>query len=390
MAWKETCVEKERMKFVAEVDSGEMSVSALCRAYGISRKTGYKWLRRFDMDGLEGLKDRSRMPGVHPNMVSEEIEERICKARRKHPHWGPKKLLSWLERRGQGQSLPATSTAGAILKRHGLVVARPARQRATPYTRPFEQCTDANQVWCVDLKGCFCTGDGRRCDPLTLTDASTRFLLRCQVLRRANGEYVRAVVETAFREYGLPLAIRSDNGSPFSSVAVGGLSPLSVWWLRLGIVPERIPPGRPQYNGRHERMHRTLKQETANPPCASLRAQQKAFDRFREEYNNERPHEALGQKTPAMLYTASGRPYPVRLPEFEYPQADQVRKVKFNGGFKWQSVDIYLSQCLAGELVGLEQVDERYWKVWVGPLELATLDGHKRVLVKPRRQGLWK
>lgn len=390
MAWKETCVEKERTKFVVEACLGELSISALCRAYGISRKTGHKWLRRYELDGLDGLKDRSRLPRTRPNMVSEETEERICQARHRHPHWGPKKLLAWLEAGGEGEGLCATSTAGAILKRHGLVVPRRVRQRATPYTRPFEQCTDANKIWCADLKGCFYTGDGRRCDPLTVTDASTRYLLRCQAVRKANSQCVRAVLEAAFGEYGLPAAIRTDNGSPFSSVALGGLSPLSVWWLRLGIIPERIPPGRPQYNGRHERMHRTLKQETANPPRASLRAQQKAFDQFRQEYNNERPHEALEMKTPAMLYTASGRPYPVRLPEFEYPQADQVRKVKFNGGFKWQSVDIYLSQCLAGELIGLEQVDERYWKVWVGPLELATLDGHKCVLVKPRRQGLWK
>jgi len=306
-------VQDERLLLVEEFAAGERSRAEICRRYGVSRKTGYKWYEQFLLHGLAGLADRSRRPLHQPNAVDEEMVGGILEARSRYPSWGERKLKAWLEREHRERCWPSTSSIGNILQRYGLTRPHKRRRRATPSSELTQPC-EANQVWAIDFKGWFRTGDGQRCDPLTLSDTHTRYLLRCQAVDQTGGKFIRPLLEASFREYGLPARILSDNGAPFASTGIGGLSRLSVWWLRLGIVPERIAPGHPEQNGRHERMHRTLKQETAQPPARSVRAQQQVFDRFREEYNQERPHEALAMATPASVYAPSLRRFPERLP----------------------------------------------------------------------------
>lgn len=378
MPWKATCVMEERMKFVMECPDGEWSKAELCRIYGISRPTADKWLARYAEAGVEGLADRSRATRHHPNRVSEAVEAAVVALRQAHGHWGPKKLRVVLARERPGRLWPATSTIGEILARHGLSVPRKRRRRTPPYTQPFAASDGPNAVWCVDHKGWFRTGDGRRCEPLTITDACSRYLLRCQAADDTGGEATRGVMEAAFRQYGLPWAIRSDNGSPFASRGVGGLSRLSVWWLKLGIAAERIEPGHPEQNGRHERMHQTLKAETARPPQATARKQQEAFDWFRREFNEERPHEALQQRTPASVYEPSPRAYPTRLGPVEYPRGWPTRGVQQHGEFYWKGSCVFLGEALYGERVGLEPLDERYWTVRFVTTALGVFDSHQR------------
>lgn len=386
MPWKETCAVKERMKFIMDCESQEYSKAALCRMYGISRPTGDKWLARYAEESVDGLVDQSREPKNHPNQVSQEIEEAILAARREHPRWGPKKLRVILERAMPRRGWPAISTIGEILSTHGLTVPRKRRRRTPPYTQPFASCDSPNDVWCGDFKGWFRTGDGSRCDPLTISDAHSRKLLRCQVVKETGFATTRGLFEATFRQYGLPLAIRTDNGAPFAGRGIGGLSRLSVWWIKLGIVPERIEPGKPQQNGRHERMHGTLKAETANPPARTLRAQQRAFDRFREEFNHVRPHEALAMRCPAEVYVYSPRPYPERLGPVEYPPGLTVRIVQPHGEFYWRGHRVFLGEAFGRERVGLEPLDGRYWIVYFGELVLGIFDSHRH-LVMPLRQA---
>jgi transposase InsO family protein len=300
MPWKETHVEEERMRFIVSCldQESDWPMSEVCRAFGISRKTGYKWLERYDSFGLEGLKDHSRAPKTQPHGVSAAMVERVLKLRRRHRFWGPRKLVAWLRREEPAIAWPAPSTTGEILKRHGLVRSRRRRRRAVPQGGTgLCQPAAANDQWSADFKGWFRTGDGQRCDPLTIADGFSRFLLRCRVVEQPDDEHSRPVFRSTFREYGLPLALRTDNGPPFASTqALGGLTRLSVWWVKLGITLERIEPGHPQQNGRHERMHETLKQETAWPPRPNGRAQQRAFNDFWYVYNFERPHAALGEE----------------------------------------------------------------------------------------------
>jgi transposase InsO family protein len=310
------------------------------------------------------------------------VVERLIAAKRGHLRWGPKKLVAWLQAQDPQVHWPAPSTAGDILRRAGLVRRRLGRRRSAPWGHPFATAAAPNDVWAIDLKGWFRTGDGVRCDPLTVADAATRYLLVCQGLRQPRGPEVRRVLERAFREYGLPWAIRTDNGPPFASTGLGGLSRLSVWWVKLGILPERIAPGHPEQNGRLERLHRTLKAETASPPQATWQSQQRAFDAFRRLYNEERPHEALGQRPPATVYGPSSRPYPPRLREPEYGSTMVVRRVRSNGEIKWRGGLLYLSEALRGEPVGLHQHDERYWTVHYGPLQIALMDDHARKLYR--------
>ena len=298
MPWKETCPMDERVKFIGMYLEGELSMVELCRQFGVERKTGYKWVHRYEQGGPAGLVDRSRAPHHHPNAVVREIEDAIVTLRGRRPRWGPKKLRVKLGRREPPVSWPAASTIGEILQRHGLVVSRRRKRRTPPYVAPLLSAEQPNDVWCADFKGWFRTGDGSRCDPFTLSDSASRLLLRCQAVLHPDEESVRPVLDAAFREFGLPRAIRTDNGPPFATTTVRGLSRLSVWWIKLGIVPERIEPAKPAQNGRHERLHRTLKQETASPPARTLRLQQRAFDQFREYDNHDRPHEALEQQTP--------------------------------------------------------------------------------------------
>jgi transposase InsO family protein len=386
MPWKASSVVDERMRFVLEQERGLHTMTELCEIYHIARETGYYWLRRYQQGGLEALEDHNRAPRQHPNQTPEEIEQAVLELRRAHMSWGPRKLKRVLEREEPERPWPAASTIGEMVAREGLVVPRKKRRRAPPYTQPFASADEPNRVWCADFKGWFRTGDGERIDPLTITDACSRYLLRCQQVEKADTERVRAIFESAFRECGLPRAIRTDNGAPFASRAVAGLSRLAVWWMKLGIVPERIAAGHPEQNGRHERMHRTLKQETASPPAANRRAQQRAFDRFRREYNEERPHEALALETPSAVYTRSARSYPARVPEPEYGSALRVRRVGPRGVFSWKHQHVFLSETLIGESIGLLPMDDRFYTVYFAAFPIARFDSHKRMMVPPLKE----
>jgi len=383
MPWKETCVTDQRLQFIAACVGGSETMTEWCLRFGISRRIGYKWLKRYVTESWDGLTDRSRSPHRHPNATPEDIEDHVVAFRLDHPRWGPKKIVHRLSELYPTIDWPAASTAGDLLKRYGLVSPRRQRRRTPPYTRPFAECHHPNIVWCADLKGWFLTGDGRRCDPFTLSDAYSRFLLRCQVVPHPNRHWIQAIGDAAFREYGLPDTIRTDNGPPFAAPSVGGLSRLAIHWIKLGIVPERIAPAHPEQNGRHERMHRTLKEDTASPPAANARRQQQAFNRFRHEYNGERPHEALGQRTPASVYACSPRPFPRRIPEVHYPDGYEIRQVRHNGQIKWQGHEMYLSERLTGEPVGLCQADDDHWHLYFGPVYLATWNQRRQKLERP-------
>ena len=353
MPWREVCYMEERTRFIAAVLDEQESMTQLCEEYGISRKTGYKWLHRFVEDGPGGLAERSHAPREVPWAITQQQVQVIVGLRREHPSWGPKKLRARLVAREPERSWPALSTIGDLLRRGGLSRPRKRRPRATPSAGPLRTPGASNQVWGIDFKGWFRTGDGARCDPLTVTDSFSRYLLCSQVVSPPTFSGCRRQLERVFKDYGLPEVMRSDNGTPFASVAAGGLSKLSVWWLKLGIIPERIEPGRPQQNGRHERMHGTLKAETARPPAANLAAQQERFDRFRAEFNQQRPHEALGQTVPALHYYASPRSYPSQLEDPCYPDDYELRRVRSNGEIKWRGELFFISQALEGELIGL-------------------------------------
>jgi transposase InsO family protein len=381
MPWKESRVMEEKARFVLENEQDVYTMTELCHRYGIARETGYVWLRRYQQTGLEGLRELSRAPQQPANQTPAEIEQAVLELRQAHMRWGPRKLKRVLERDQPGGRWPAASTIGAILKREGLVVARRKRSKTEPYSQPLAHADGANRVWCADFKGWFRTGDGQRIDPLTISDAYSRYLLRCQAVSKTDTARVRAVFEAAFREYGLPQAIRTDNGAPFASSALAGWSRLAVWWMKLGIVPERIQAGHPEQNGRHERMHRTLKQETAMPPAADHRAQQRALDRFRQEYNQVRPHEALHMQTPAAVYVPSSREFPARLLEPQYADTMRVHSVRRKGHFRWHQQDVFLSEVLWGECVGLLPVDDRWFTIYFAQFPLARFDSYKlRVL----------
>jgi transposase InsO family protein len=373
----------EKVRFVVEYERDEETMSDLCERFGISRETGYVWLRRYRQYGLSGLVELNRAAHRHPNQTPEAVEKAVLELRQAHMRWGPRKLKRILERDQPGLRCPATSTVGEIVKRAGLVVARKKRRRTEPYTEPLQHAVEANRVWCADFKGWWRAGDGSRIDPLTITDAWSRYLLRCQAVEKTDTERVRAIFEAAFREYGLPEAIRTDNGAPFASTAIGGLSRLAVWWIKLGIMPERIEAGHPEQNGRHERMHRTLKQD-----CAMVEdrwAQQRELDRFRHGFNQVRPHEALAMETPASVYEASPREYPRHVPEPEYPAWMQVLKVKSHGHFRWKKRDVFLSEVLWGERIGLEEIDDDIFIVNFAHLPLAQFDGKTGKLVGVKR-----
>ena len=386
LPWEKKRPETEQVHFVERWQQRRVSFVELCRQFGISRKTGYKRVRRFEEWGWDGLGDRSRAPRCRPNRTSQAVAERLIRARLAYPTWGPKKLVARLRALEPKESWPAPSTAGNILERARLVKRRKRRRHASPWSEPFAAAERPNDVWSIDWKGWFRTGDGVRIDPLTVQDAASRYLLACDGLSRPNGPQAQRVLERAFREYGLPRAIRTDNGPPFASVGLGSLSSLAVWWVKLGIVPERIEPGHPEQNGRLERLHRTLKAETARPPRANRHIQQSAFDTFRRTYNEERPHEALEQQPPASHYRPSLRSYPSRVRVPEYEVGVTIRKVRANGEIKWKGDTIYLSEALRGEPVGLVPQDDRFWTIHFGPLSIGLLDDHaRRVLHTPTK-----
>jgi putative transposase len=374
MPWKETCPMDQKFQLIGDFLKKEFNITQLHEFYGVSRKTIYKWIARYKQDGPAGLEEKSCAPVNHPNATSPEIVSRIIDMRLHHNTWGPKKIINRLRGDNPRIDWPAPSTAGSILDKEGLVKGRRRKRHTPPYTEPFRDCERPNDVWSIDFKGQFKTGDGQYCYPLTLTDNFSRYLLLCKGMLHPRHAETKHWLEQAFREYGLPLAIRSDNGTPFASVGLGGLSSLSTWLIKLWIKPERIEPGHPEQNGRHERMHRTLKAEATKPPGSNLKEQQRKFDRFRVEYDTERPHEALGQKTPVSIYLPSGRMLPRKVPKVEYESFMTVRQVKQNGCIKWKNDEVYVSGVLAGERVGLKQISENDWEMRFSFHKLGVLD----------------
>jgi len=364
MPWKETCAMEQKMQMIKCWKGDQFTITDLSFLHDVSRKTIYKWIKRYKVEGTVGLEDRSREPLRHPNATVPEIVDKILAVKRRHQKWGPKKIVAWLKEQHQEERWPVVSTVSEILKREGLVSPRIKRHKTPPYTNPFTACDKPNAVWSADFKGQFRMGDGRLCYPLTITDSYSRYLLLCRGLARPTFKETKKCFELVFKEYGVPEAIRTDNGAPFASVGLGALSKLSVWFIKLGIRPERIEPGHPEQNGRHERMHRALKEITANPPRNNMKAQQKAFYEFIYEYNFERPHEALGQKTPATLYQKSTKTYRLRLPIIPYDYDTVIRKVNRNGEIKWKRRPIYISKSLIGEHMVLKQKEDDLWELW--------------------------
>ena len=372
MVWRETGIMDERLKFVAACLSGEETMAGLCEAYGISRKTGYKWLERFKVHGPAGLHDLPRAPLNHGRATAAELVERIVAEKEAHPLWGAKKIAARLKRHDPKVDWPAVSTMGEILKRYGLVVRRQLRWKGCG-TGPFVEPDGPNALWTADHKGWFRLGDKSRCEPLTVMDANSRYMLGLAAVTSTAYDEAWPVFARLFCEFGLPQRLRSDNGPPFASAGVTGLTPLAVRFLKLGITLERIDPGKPQQNGRHERFHLTML-PLARAACANRREQQQAFDVFRAEYNDERPHEALGQTPPAEHYEKSPRAMPRRWPEPDYPAAAAVRQVRHNGDIRWNGEMIYISQSLTGEPVAVEETEQGQWTVRFYAYRLGVID----------------
>ena len=374
MPWKENSPMDQKTQFIADYLRDTLSVCELCDFYRISRKTAYKWIDRYLRQGPAGLEDRSRRPKHSANRTPEHIEAALLEVRARHPSWGAKKLLPMVAKRFPNDVLPVESTVFEILARHGMLARKRQRRRIGHPGAPSSSILAPNDVWSADFKGQFKTGDGRYCYPLTVTDGFSRYLLGCQGLYSTTVHLAKPVFVRLFKEFGLPKRIRTDNGVPFATNSLARLSTLSAWWVRLGVLPELIEPGKPQQNGRHERMHRTLKAETTRPPAGSLRAQQRKFNGFRSEYNNDRPHEALDMQTPQQLYCPSPRCMPNRLPPLEYPDRFEVRYVSGNGGVRWNRHWVSVSVVCIGEYVGFEEIDDGVWNVYFGPLKLGRFD----------------
>jgi len=392
MPWRETCIMDQRIAFISCCLRDEAPMGELCAAFGISRTAGYKWLRRYRSEGSAGLADRSRAPRRHGREMAPEVAEAILELRRERPHWGPRKLRVILENRHPEVSWPAPSTIGDLLRRHGLSDRR-RRRSALPGPAPaaFAPVSAPNDLWCIDFKGWFRTADGRRCDPLTITDAYSRYALVCRIVEPLHGP-VEALVREAFKRYGLPKAIRSDNGPPFAAPGPGGLTRLSLGWFKAGIALERIAPGKPQHNGAHERFHRTLKQETSRPPAANAGEQQARFDAFRHDYNHLRPHEAIGQRPPASLWQPSPRPYPAKLAQPWYDACHALRRVRASGEIKWGGRSVFVSETLAGEPVGVAETHDGQWLVRYSSIDLGIIDQRNSRLIRfvPPRSGRHK
>jgi putative transposase len=363
---------EQRVELIREWKDGE-SIVSLAESYGVTRKTIYKWIERHAAEGVAGLQDRSRVPHTSPQQLSEQTVAEIIEARQRWG-WGPRKLLVKLAQAAPGVKMPAASTIAELLRAKGLSHARKRRLRTPPYPQPFAAVEQANQTWCADFKGWFRTADGTRCDPLTVTDAHSRYLLCCQIAAKTDTPHVEALFDAAFREFGLPDVIHTDNGPPFASRAPGGLSRLSMRWVRLGIIAERSRPSSPQDNGRHERMHRTLKQEALQPPARNPRRQQDAFHAWQKRYNEERPHESLGYQTPASCYQRSPRLFPRRVPEVEYDSGIFVRRVSEKGDLNWKGERFFVSEIFGGQSLGLRPSHDRYYEVLYGPLPIGWFD----------------
>ena len=380
MPWRETNVSEQRVLLIAEHLRGERSVQDIADHFGVSRKTAYKWIERFKSSGV--LVEVSRRPLSSPLKTPTSTVEILVMTRRTHPTWGPRKLLAYLERRPEYRDMtwPACSTVGDILKRQGLVEVRHRRRRLAGERRACVNADAPNDSWSIDLKGHFRLGDGRRCDPLTITDNYSRQLLCCVAVDEPKLAFIQPHIEATFQKYGLPMSMRSDNGPPFGSSGVGGISRLAVWLIKLGIRPDFITPGKPQQNGRHERMHRTLKAEACRPARKDQATQQKTFDTFVEEYNSIRPHESLANETPASVHRLSSRQMPSTVTSPKYPSDFAIRMVKGDGDIKWRNGRLYLSEVLAHEPVGLSEVGDDVWLIHFGMMPVVVLDGFTRKL----------
>ena len=374
MVWRETGIMDERLSFIDQWLQDEKTMTELCERFGISRKTGYKWLGRYRQFGPAGLHDLPRAPLSHGRTTAAELVARIVALKEAQPTWGPKKIIGRLQRLEPWCEWPAVSTAGEILKRHGLVGRRRVRWRAAG-NGPWPEAAGPNAVWTADHKGWFRTRNGRRCEPLTVMDAKSRYLLALEATGSTGEEEAWPVFERLFLEYGLPERIRSDNGPPFAAAGVTGLTPLSLRFVQFGIALERIEPGKPQQNGRHERFHLTML-PLAKAPAADRTAQAEAFEAFRRDYNQVRPHEALGMDTPAEHYSSSARQMPAHPPEPDYPAEAAVRKVRHNGAVKWQGSEIYVSATLAGQPVAIEETETGEWTMRFYAHQLGFID-HK-------------
>jgi transposase InsO family protein len=373
--WRNPDLVTIREEFIQFALSGRHHITEACVVFGISEKTGHKWLNRYRDEGRKGLGDRSHVPHFSVNQVSSEVRKRIVDFRSLHPKWGARKLKANLTRKHPHTLWPAASTIGELLRREGL--SKPRRNRHQGRAQALDsQLTVAsypNHVWSTDFKGEFKLGSGPYCFPLTVQDYKSRFLIECRALSSTSGDSAKIVFSQIFERFGMPDVMRSDNGVPFAhALALARLSALSVWWIRLGIRPERIEPGQPQQNGQHERMHRTLKDEATRPPSMTLVQQQKRFDHFRREYNEERPHESLGQNPPSDFYRASERPFPRELPEMSYPTHYHVRRVERSGMVTYRGHRFWLTKSLSGEDVGLEETDNDLVSVNFGQLCLGT------------------
>jgi len=378
MPWRESVPMDERVQFIGDWLKERASLAAVCRRYGISRKTGYKWIARYEADRERGLEARSSRPHLSPHATAPAVVAAIVRLRKRYPNWGGKKILSVLGEHEPTWALPAVSTTNDILKRAGLVEPRRRRRPVVPAADWRAPAVESNSVWTADFKGQFRTRDGELCYPLTMCDAWSRFLLECHGLASPTTAGAAAVFQRAFQVYGLPQRIRTDNGEPFAAASLGRLSRLSVWWIRLGIYPELITPSSPQENGAHERMHRTLKAETTRPPAATRRAQQGRFTRYRQYYNEVRPHEALGQRPPARLYQASSRVLPRRLEPLVYPAHFEIRRVSKPGVISWHSKPLVISTVLIHQEIALEPIDDGEWDLHFGPIRLGRLDERTR------------
>jgi len=382
MPWKMEKPMDQKVKLIGDWLDKNYSIKELSNKYGVSRKTIYKWLKRYEDEGIAGLEDKSRASHNHPNLTNSDIVNRIVEYKLKHKTWGPKKIINNLKILYPKEEWPSVSTTGDWLKKNDLVNEKKLRKHVHQYQDHFVDCTKPNDVWSADYKGQFYTKDKKVCYPLTVTDNFSRFLIACDGLEGPRYLETRACFERIFREYGLPLAIRTDNGTPFSGMAVGGLSRLAIWWIQLGIIPERIIPGKPQQNGRHERMHRTLKCDTLNPAGFNIADQQKKFDFFRVEYNIERPHESIGMKKPGELFEKSNRSYPDSIKPIEYPEGFEVRIVKHGGEISFGNDQYFISELLCGDKVGLKEIEDGLWQMNYGLHKLGHIDLQRKKILR--------